>query len=89
VQVSVEDDGPGLPAGDPARLFDKFQRGSGEGAVVGVGLGLAICQAIVRAHGGEIEAQRREGGGARFVFTLPAVEGPASAADAPAADTPA
>ncbi|HWZ63244.1 MAG TPA: sensor histidine kinase KdpD [Steroidobacteraceae bacterium] len=76
VQVSVEDDGPGLPAGDPARLFEKFQRGSGEGAVVGVGLGLAIAQAIVRAHGGEIEAQRREGGGARFVFTLPATEGP-------------
>lgn len=74
VQVAVEDDGPGLPAGDPARLFDKFQRGSDEGTVVGVGLGLAIAQAIVRAHGGEIEAQRREGGGARFVFTLPATE---------------
>jgi two-component system sensor histidine kinase KdpD len=74
VQVSVEDDGPGLPEGDPARLFEKFQRGSEEGAVVGVGLGLAIAQAIVRAHGGEIEAQRREGGGARFVFTLPATE---------------
>ena len=82
VQVSVEDDGPGLPAGDPARLFDKFQRGSEEGTVVGVGLGLAIVQAIVRAHGGEIEAQRREGGGARFVFTLPATE------EAPAAEVP-
>jgi len=78
VQVSVEDDGPGLPAGDPARLFDKFQRGSDEGAVVGVGLGLAIAHAIVRVHGGEIEAQRREGGGARFVFTLPATELPAA-----------
>src|SRR5215471_7800574 len=74
VRVTVDDEGPGLPAGDPARLFDKFQRGSGEGSVVGVGLGLAICQAIVRAHGGEIEAQRREGGGTRFTFTLPAVE---------------
>ena len=74
VRVVVDDEGPGLPAGDPARLFDKFQRGTGEGSVAGVGLGLAICQAIVRAHGGEIEAQRREGGGARFVFTLPATE---------------
>jgi two-component system, OmpR family, sensor histidine kinase KdpD len=74
VQVVVDDEGPGLPAGDPARLFDKFQRGSDEAAVAGVGLGLAICQAIVRAHGGEIEAQRREGGGARFAFTLPATE---------------
>ncbi len=75
VRVTVDDEGPGLPAGDPARLFEKFQRGTDEGAVVGVGLGLAICQAIVRAHGGEIEAQRREGGGARFTFTLPATEG--------------
>ncbi|MBV8876496.1 MAG: sensor histidine kinase KdpD [Gammaproteobacteria bacterium] len=75
VRVTVDDEGPGLPAGDPARLFEKFQRGSDEGAVVGVGLGLAICQAIVRAHGGEIEAHRRESGGARFTFTLPAREG--------------
>jgi len=74
VRVVVEDDGPGLPPGDPARLFDKFQRGSGEGPVVGVGLGLAICQAIVRAHGGEIEAHRRAGVGARFEFTLPSSE---------------
>jgi two-component system sensor histidine kinase KdpD len=74
VRVTVDDEGPGLPPGDPARLFDKFHRGSGEGAVVGVGLGLAICRAIVRAHGGEIEAQRRAGGGAQFAFTLPATE---------------
>ena len=74
VRVVVEDEGPGLPVGDPERLFDKFQRGSDEGTVVGVGLGLAICQAIIHAHGGEIEAQRREGGGARFEFTLPAEE---------------
>jgi two-component system, OmpR family, sensor histidine kinase KdpD len=84
VQVAVEDDGPGLPAGDPARLFEKFQRGQDEGTVVGVGLGLAIAQAIVRAHGGEIEAQRREGSGARFVFTLPCGEGPVVDQDAPA-----
>jgi two-component system sensor histidine kinase KdpD len=74
IRVRVEDEGPGLPVGEPARLFDKFQRGNEEGSVVGVGLGLAICQAIIRAHGGEIEAQRREGGGARFEFTLPAEE---------------
>ena len=74
VRVTLDDEGPGLPAGDPARLFDKFQRGSDEGTVVGVGLGLAICQAVVRAHGGEIEAQRRPGGGARLIFTLPCTE---------------
>ena len=74
IRVRVEDEGPGLPVGNPERLFDKFQRGSDEGTVVGVGLGLAICQAIIRAHGGEIEAHRREGGGARFELTLPAEE---------------
>ena len=70
-RVTVDDEGPGLPPGDPARLFDKFQRGSEEGTAVGVGLGLAICKAIVQAHGGDIEAQRRPTGGARFELTLP------------------
>ncbi len=74
VRVVVEDDGPGLPAGDPEQLFEKFQRGSGEGTVAGAGLGLTICRAIVRAHGGEISARRRDGGGARFEFTLPSRE---------------
>jgi two-component system, OmpR family, sensor histidine kinase KdpD len=75
VRVRVDDEGPGLPPGNPNRLFDKFHRGEGEGSIVGVGLGLAICQAIVRAHGGEIEALRRDSGpGARFEFTLPASE---------------
>jgi two-component system sensor histidine kinase KdpD len=74
VRVTVDDDGPGFPAGDPERLFDKFHRGEGEDATVGVGLGLAICRAIVAAHGGEIQAERRLGGGARFEFTLPAAE---------------
>jgi two-component system sensor histidine kinase KdpD len=74
VRVTVDDDGPGLPAGDPARLFDKFQRGRDEGTIVGVGLGLAICRAIVRAHGGEIEARARPGGGTRIELTLPTTE---------------
>ncbi len=74
VLVTMDDDGPGLPAGDPARLFDKFQRGTGEGSIVGVGLGLAICRAIIRAHGGEIEAQGRPGGGTRITLTLPTTE---------------
>jgi two-component system, OmpR family, sensor histidine kinase KdpD len=74
VRVTVDDNGPGLPAGDPARLFDKFQRGTGEGTIVGVGLGLAICRAIIRAHGGEIEAHPRPGGGTRIELTLPTTE---------------
>jgi two-component system, OmpR family, sensor histidine kinase KdpD len=71
VVVSVEDAGPGLPDGDPEQLFAKFHRGSPESAVGGVGLGLAICKAIVRLHGGRIWAERRPGGGAIFSFTLP------------------
>jgi two-component system sensor histidine kinase KdpD len=71
LRIRVDDTGPGLPSGDPARLFEKFQRGAEEGAVVGVGLGLAICRSIVRAHGGDIEARVRPGGGARYEFPLP------------------
>ena len=52
MRVTVDDEGPGLPPGDPARLFDKFQRGAEEGTIIGVGLGLAICRAIMQAHGG-------------------------------------
>jgi two-component system, OmpR family, sensor histidine kinase KdpD len=74
VRVTFDDDGPGLPTGDRARLFDKFQRGNDEGATIGAGLGLAICRAIVRAHGGDIGTDERPGGGARFVFTLPVSE---------------
>jgi two-component system sensor histidine kinase KdpD len=74
VAVAVEDDGPGLPPGDPERLFVKFQRGRDEGDVPGAGLGLALCRAIVEAHGGRIDASARPGGGARFTFTLPTQE---------------
>jgi two-component system sensor histidine kinase KdpD len=76
VLVSVEDAGPGLPDGDPEQLFAKFHRGSPEGAVGGVGLGLAICRAIVGLHRGRIWAERRPGGGALFSFTLPIEEAP-------------
>ena len=69
--VGVEDRGTGLGAGDPARLFDKFHRGDGEPAHGGVGLGLAICKAIVELHGGRIGASNRRDGGATFEFTLP------------------
>ncbi len=74
LRVTVDDEGPGLPPGDPARLFDKFQRGGEEGTIIGVGLGLAICRSIIQAHGGSIEARRRPGGGAQFELTLPATE---------------
>jgi two-component system, OmpR family, sensor histidine kinase KdpD len=74
LEVIVEDDGPGLPPGDTDRLFNKFQRGRSESEVTGAGLGLAICRAIARAHGGDIRAANRAGGGARFELTLPVAE---------------
>ena len=69
--VIVEDDGPGFGTRDPDRLFEKFERGQKESHVSGVGLGLAICRAIVHLHGGEIRASNRDGGGARFELMLP------------------
>ena len=69
--IQVEDDGPGFGARNPESLFEKFERGQRESHVSGVGLGLAICRAIARLHGGEIRASNREAGGARFEVTLP------------------
>jgi two-component system sensor histidine kinase KdpD len=71
IRVVIDDTGPGLPPGDPERLFAKFQRGRDDVDTGGAGLGLAICRAIVNAHGGHIAAMQRPGGGARFMFTLP------------------
>ncbi len=76
IEVAVEDRGPGLPPGRERAIFEKFTRGERESVVPGVGLGLAICRAILEAHGGTIHAENRDGGGARFVFTLPAEEPP-------------
>ena len=71
VEVSVSDDGPGLPPGREEALFEKFARGQQESALPGVGLGLAICRAIVEAHGGKIGAGAALEGGAMVTFSLP------------------
>ncbi len=71
VEVSVTDDGPGVAAGREAEIFESFSRGEAHTARRGAGLGLAISRAIVRAHGGEIRAERGREKGTRFVFTLP------------------
>jgi two-component system sensor histidine kinase KdpD len=85
VRVNVDDHGPGLPTGMETRIFEKFTRGEKESAKPGIGLGLAICRAIVNAHGGEIGAENRwvsqpgqppRVDGARFWFTLPAEQAP-------------
>ncbi len=71
--ISVEDRGPGIPAVDLERVFDKFYRVSGKtsGRSTGSGLGLAVSKGLIEAHGGHIWAEHREGGGAIFRFTLP------------------
>jgi two-component system sensor histidine kinase KdpD len=76
IEVRVEDDGPGLPRGREETLFRKFERGDKEGSTPGVGLGLAICRAIVEAHGGRIRAENRAPHGACLAFTLPRGEPP-------------
>ncbi len=81
ITVWVEDDGPGLPPGREEEIFKKFERGHKESATPGVGLGLTICRAIIEAHGGVIRAENRPGGGARFLFELPAGTPPILAAD--------
>ncbi len=77
VQVFIDDHGPGLPKGREQAIFEMFERGRKESATPGVGLGLAICRAIVEAHGGRISGETRAGGGARFTITLPRGEPPA------------
>jgi two-component system sensor histidine kinase KdpD len=71
LKITVADRGPGIPPGEEEKLFDKFYRLQREGMRSGVGLGLAICRAIVIAHGGVIGASNRDGGGALFFFILP------------------
>jgi two-component system sensor histidine kinase KdpD len=70
ITVEVADRGPGLPRGQEDRVFEKFFRAAAPGAR-GAGLGLAICQGIVRAHGGRIWAHNLPEGGAAFFFSLP------------------
>jgi len=71
VVIEVADQGSGIPPGDEVRVFEKFHRSVHEGSPGGVGLGLAICRAIVAAHGGRIWAQNRPEGGASFQVALP------------------
>jgi len=79
VEVRVADAGPGLPAGEESRVFEAFHRVRDESAQSGFGLGLAICKAVVDAHGGEIRARNLPEGGAEFSFTLPREQEPPAA----------
>lgn len=73
VRIIVEDDGPGFAEEDLPRVFEQFYRGeeARSRATGGAGLGLAIGRAIVEAHGGQMWASNRAGGGAAVGFLLP------------------
>ncbi len=72
LEVSVADDGPGLPAGREEEIFESFARGDDQPSPKrGAGLGLAIVRAIVEAHDGSIHAEKGRTKGARLIFTLP------------------
>ncbi|MEI8090172.1 MAG: ATP-binding protein [Opitutaceae bacterium] len=74
IEVSVQDDGPGIPAEACTRIFERFFRGDKARSREqgGTGLGLAIVKHVVQAHGGEVRVESAPGAGARFSFTLPA-----------------
>jgi two-component system sensor histidine kinase KdpD len=87
VEIFVDDQGPGLPPGRHEAIFEKFERGHRETATTGVGLGLAICRAIMRVHDGTIRGETRPEGGARFILRLPCGTPPSDyGAHAPGAD---
>jgi len=69
VELRVADEGIGVPEWERARVFEPFRRGEGSASS---GVGLAICKAVVDAHGGRISVHRTPGGGATFVVQLPA-----------------
>ena len=70
--LEVADRGPGVPHDMRERVFERFARGGGDAAPSGgSGLGLAIVRAVTASHGGTVEVGDAEGGGARFVVTLP------------------
>jgi signal transduction histidine kinase len=77
VRLAVEDSGPGVPAEERQRIFERFSRGraaSRRDAAAGTGLGLSLVSEHVRLHGGRVWVEDRPGGGARFVVELPVAE---------------
>ena len=74
VRIWVEDNGPGIPASEQEKIFDKFSRLKLSDSPKGMGLGLAYCRLAVQAHGGKIWVESELGKGSRFIFVLPIAE---------------
>jgi two-component system, OmpR family, sensor kinase len=72
VRLWVKDTGPGVPADEQARIFERFVRLGSAPPGEGAGLGLAITRAVAEAHGGRVEVDSRPGDGARFTLIIPA-----------------
>jgi len=71
LEISVLDDGEGIPERNLRSVFEKFNRGDRTGETGGIGLGLSICKGLVEAHNGRIWAQRRDPNGTTITFTIP------------------
>jgi two-component system sensor histidine kinase BaeS len=74
--LAVRDTGPGIPEDELPRVFDRFWRGRRAGGTPGSGIGLAVVDELVRAHGGSVEVGNAEGGGTVFGVTLPLAAAP-------------
>lgn len=71
-RLRIDDSGPGIPADDLPRVFDRFYRASTARGTAGSGLGLAITRQVAESHHGTVRAENRPEGGTRFELTLPA-----------------
>jgi len=72
----VQDTGPGIPAAELPRIFERFYRSDqARGQGKGFGLGLSLAKEIVEAHGGRIDVQSQPGAGSRFTVALPLAKG--------------
>lgn len=73
IEVSVTDNGEGIPPEDQEKVFEKFYQVKKRklGRKTGTGLGLPLCRQLVEAHGGKIWAESQYGKGSKFIFTLP------------------
>jgi signal transduction histidine kinase len=71
LRLEVRDGGPGVPAHERERIFERFAQSDNASRRGGLGLGLYIVRQIVEAHGGRVRAEEARGGGAAFVVELP------------------
>ncbi|CAL9449915.1 Adaptive-response sensory-kinase SasA [Nocardiopsis dassonvillei] len=86
--VEVLDRGPGIDPAESERVFERFYRATSARGLPGSGLGLSMVREIARAHGGDVFARNREGGGAAIGFTLPLTDPPPAPGPGPGGAPP-